>query len=320
VSLSAAYVQPVTVHYATADVNARAGSDYQIASGTLTFAPGEISKTVTVLVTGDRLGEPNEYFLVNLSTPTNATIIDSLAVGTIHDDEPQISTNDVTVTEGNTGTVNATFTVSLSVAYDVAVSVHYATHDGSAIVGSDYIATSGDVTFAAGETCKTITIAVLGDRLGERTETFQVILSAPTNAAIIDNLGIGTILDNEPQISINNVSLSEGNSGTKVMRFTVTLSAAYDQTVTVNFATHDHTANTSDNDYVATSGTLTFPPGVTTRTIDVVIKGDKKKEQDEQFYILLSSASSNAFIADPRGWGTILGDDGPPPSVDGFYF
>jgi hypothetical protein len=77
-----------------------------------------------VLVNGDRLGEPNETFVVNLSAPTNATIADGQGIGAILDDEPRMSINDVTVTEGNTGAVNATFTVSLSVAYDVAVTVH----------------------------------------------------------------------------------------------------------------------------------------------------------------------------------------------------
>src|SRR5262249_21349920 len=103
---------------------------------------------------------------------------------------------------------------------------------------------------------------------------------------------------------------TEGNSGTKAMTFTVTLSAAYDQAVTVQFATHDDTAKTSDNDYVAKSGTLTFAPGETSKTITVLIKGDRRKEADESFYVLLSDASSNALINNAYGWGTILNDDG----------
>ena len=87
------------------------------------------------------------------------------------------------------------------------------------------------------------------------------------------------------------------------MTFTVTLSAAYDQAVTVNYATHDGTATVADNDYVATSGTLTFAPGQTTKTFTVTIKGDKKKEADESFYVLLSGASSNALISTTRTAG-----------------
>jgi len=139
---------------------------------------------------GDRLGEPNETFSVNLSAPTNATIADGQGIGTILDDEPRISINDVMVTEGNTGAVNATFTVSLPVACDVAVTVHYQTANGSATAGSDYAAASGDVIIAAGQTTKTFTVAVLGDRSAEPTENFVVNLSAATNGLIVDSQGV----------------------------------------------------------------------------------------------------------------------------------
>src|SRR5205814_1906232 len=99
---------------------------------------------------------------------------------------PSVGIGDVTVTEGNTGTTTATFTVTLSAAYDAAVTVHWATADGTAAAGSDYTAGSGDVTFAAGQTSKTITVAVLGDRVSESTETFVVNLSGATNAGIAD--------------------------------------------------------------------------------------------------------------------------------------
>jgi|GEM_PF-3417955 len=137
-----------------------------------------------------RSSQPNETFFVNLSAPTNATIADGQGIGTILDDEPRMSINDVTVTEGNTGTVNATFTVSLSVAYDVAVTVHDQTANGSATAGSDYAAASGDVIIAAGQTTKTFTVAVLGDRSAEPTENFVVNLSAATNGLIVDSQGV----------------------------------------------------------------------------------------------------------------------------------
>src|SRR5207253_2370565 len=92
-------------------------------------------------------------------------------------DAPAVSINDVTVTEGNTGSVSATFTLTLSAAYGQPVTVHYATADGSATAGSDYTAASGDVTFAAGQTTQTVTVAVLGDRLPEPTENFTVNLT-----------------------------------------------------------------------------------------------------------------------------------------------
>jgi chitinase len=311
VTLSSAYDAPATVDWATADGTATAGSDYQAASGTLTIPAGQTTGTITVLVNGDRLGEPNETFFVNLSSPTNATIADGQGIGTILDDEPRISINDVTVTEGNTGAVNATFTVSLSVAYDVAVTVHYQTANGSATAGSDYAAASGDVTIAAGQTTKTFTVAVIGDRSAEPTENFVVNLSAATNGLIVDSQGVGTILDDEPRISISDVTKAEGKKNqTTLFTFTVTLSAAYDQAVTMSFRTVDGTAKTSDSDYIAKTGTLTFAPGETTKTITIEVKGDSKKEANETFYLDLFGNSSNSLFTKNRGLGTILDDDG----------
>jgi hypothetical protein len=310
VSLSAPSDQAVSVNYATADDTATAGSDYQAASGRLTIPAGQTTGTITVLVNGDRLPEQNRTFFVNLSSPTNATIAFGQGEGTIVDDDPLITIRDVTVTEGNTGTRDATFTVSLSVACEEAVTVNYATADGTATAGSDYRATSGTLRIPAGQTTGTITVQVNGDRRGEPNETFFVNLSSPTNATLADGQGVGTILDDEPRISISDVTKKEGRRGqTTLFTFTFTLSAAYDQAVTMSYRTVDGTAKTSDQDYVAKTGTLTFAPGETTKTIRIEVKGDNKKEADEMFYLDLSGLSSNALFAKNRGTGTILNDD-----------
>jgi hypothetical protein len=110
---------------------------------------------------------------------------------------PTLAINDVTVTEGNTGSVNALFTVTLSAASTQQVTVDYATANGTATAGIDYTATSGTLTFAAGQTSRTITVPVLGDTVSESTETFVVNLSNPVNATIADGQGQGTILDDD---------------------------------------------------------------------------------------------------------------------------
>jgi hypothetical protein len=225
-------------------------------------------------------------------------------------DSPSVSIRDASVTEGNTGTVNATFTLTLSHASAVAVTVHYATADITALAGSDYTATSGEVIIPAGQTSATVTVAVRGDRLPEPTETFAVSLTAATGATIGDGRGIGTILDNEPRISISDVTKAEGKRNqTTTFTFTVTLSVAYDQAVTVSFRTGDGTATTGDNDYVARTGTITFAPGQTTKTITIEVKGDSKKEANETFYLDLFGNSSNSGFTRKRGVGTILNDD-----------
>src|SRR6185369_14102228 len=172
------------------------------------------------------------------------------------------------------GTVNATFTVTLLYASNVDVTVHYDTADITAAAGSDYTAASGDVLIPACQTSRTFTVAVKGDRLAEPTETFAVNLSAATNATIDDGQGVGAILDNEPRISISDVSKKEGQKNqTTLFTFTVTLSVAYDQPVTMSYRTVNGTATTSDSDYVAKTGTLTFKPGETTKTITIEVKG-----------------------------------------------
>ena len=131
--------------------------------------------------------------------------------------------------EGNSGTTAFVFTVSLSNASCAAITVNFATADGSAtLADSDYQGGAGSVTFAPGTTSQTITVLVNGDTKFEPDETFTVNLSGATNATIADGSGLGTIRndDNQPTISINDVSLLEGNSGTTAFVFTVSLSNA----------------------------------------------------------------------------------------------
>src|SRR5262249_14679074 len=135
--------------------------------GPLPCAPAGTSQPIAVPVPGDRLGENDESFFVNLDSPTVATIGDGQGVGTILDDEPRITIPDMSGTEGNTGATNFVFTVSLSAGYDQTVTVHYSTANGAATAGSDYTTTSGTVTFLAGQTSHTVTVAVTGDRVPE---------------------------------------------------------------------------------------------------------------------------------------------------------
>jgi hypothetical protein len=222
---------------------------------------------------------------------------------------------DVTVAEGNAGTVAATFTVTQPSGSTEVVTVAYSTGNGTATAGGDYQTASGTLTFAVGETEKTITVQVNGDRLAEPDETFVVNLSNPTNATISNGQATGTILDDEPRISITDVAKSEGRKGqTTLFTFMVMLtipgsSLGYDQPVTVSFQTVNGTAKTSDKDYIARTGTLTFAPGETTKTITVQVNGDSKRESNEYFYLDLFGNSSNSWFTKRRGLGTIVNDD-----------
>ncbi len=149
-----------------------------------------------------------------------------------------------------------------------------------------------------------------GDRLAEANETVVVNLRQATIGFISDGQDPGTILDDEPRISISDLTKAEGRKGqTTLFTFTVTLSAAYDQAVTMSFNTVNGTATTGDGDYIAKSGTLTFAPGETTKTITIEVKGDSRREADEYFYLDLFGNSNHSLFAKWHGIGTILNDD-----------
>jgi hypothetical protein len=313
VTLSGDPTGPVTVDYASADRSATtADGDYQSTAGTLTFQPGgPLSQTISVPVQGDRRGEFNETFVVSLSNPSNAVILDGDGLATIIEDEPTVSIGDASVTEGNSGTTALNFTITLSASYDVEVAVSFATQDNSATTaGNDYQAVSGTLTIPAGQITGTITVLVNGDLTDEWDQTFYVNLTSP-DVAIADGQGLGTIVDNDPPptLVIQNASIVEGNSGVAVMYFTVTLSAPSEKVVTVNFATADNSAKHGDGDYVRiSSGSISFAPGETSKTIGVTVNGDSRKEKDEKFFVNLFGAS-NASILDGQAIGTIRNDD-----------
>ena len=225
---------------------------------------------------------------------------------------PSISIEDVVVSEGNSGIRTATFMVTLSAATAQTVTVAYATGNGTATGGSDYISASGTLTFAPGTTTRPISVTINGDTLDEANETFFVNLSSPTNATLSDAQGAGAIEDDDPppSLSINDVTATEGNTGSTNATFTVTLSTASGQQVTVAYETADGTA-TAGLDYTASAGTLTFAPGATTQSIAVSVSGDALDEPNEVFFLNLGSPV-NALVGDGHGTGTIADDDPLP--------
>src|SRR5207248_1546618 len=155
--------------------SAVAPADYQARTGTLTFAPGVTSQTITVAVLGDSAVESTEQFSVTLSGAVNATLDNGSAVGRILDNDTRtLSIDDVTVVEGDSGTMNAVFTVTLSAAALAPVTVNFTTSDSSAIGPGDYSPQTGHLTFDPGATTRTITVVVPGDATVESDETFAL--------------------------------------------------------------------------------------------------------------------------------------------------
>lgn len=317
VTLSPASSQTVTVNYVTVAGTATANNDYTTTSGQLTFTPSQTTRTILVPINGDTNDESDETFTVNLSSASNADIIDGTATGTIVDDDGlgSLTIADQTVTEGDSGTTIASFTVTLSPAAASTVTVNYATANGTASAGSDYGAASDQLTFTPGQTTQTIQVAVNGDNTDEGTsENFLVNLSNASGANIADGQATGTITDDETAV----ISLSfgpqveEGDSGSKTAAFTVTLSHAASFPITVDYATEDGFGDTgadAGSDYEATSGTLTFNPGTASLPINVTIYGDTVNEPDERFAMRISNGSPSPLLATVAN-GDILNDDG----------
>jgi predicted extracellular nuclease len=229
---------------------------------------------------------------------------------------PALSINDVSVTEGNSGTTTATFTVSLSAPAGAGgVGFDVASADGSATVAdNDYVAVSlTGQAIAAGASSASVSVTVNGDTAVEANETFFLNVSNVSGATVADAQGLGTISNDDaaasPDLTISDVSVFEGNAGTSNARFTVSLATpAPAGGVSFEIATADGTA-TAGSDYAARALTAqTIAAGVSSADFDVVINGDSNFEADETFTVAVSNVTG-ATVVDGSATGTIRNDD-----------
>ncbi len=316
VSLSQPRSVAVSVKYATANGTAVAPTDYTAKAATaLSFSAGQTSKAVTIPVRGDVVGESDETFSVVLSAAQNITIGDGVGAGTITDNDPatpHVSVGDISMTEGNSAK-NAVFTVSLTNAAKSSVSVKYATANGTAMAPSDFTAKAPtQLSFSAGQTSKTVAIALKPDAFGEDDETFSLVLSAPVGVVIDDGQATATIVNDDdpaPEVSVGDVSIVEGASLSKNVVFTVQLSAPAQGAVSLKYKTVNGSA-VAPGDYTAKAPTaLSFQKGQTSKSVTVSVKGDKVDEPDETFHLVVSDPSAGLVIGDGTATGTIVDDD-----------
>jgi glucose/arabinose dehydrogenase len=277
----------------------------RIRAGTET-APGVWSSAQLIdtplAIAGFGEDEAGELYVASLGSTTGAVNRIVAAPGVL-------SINDVSVPEGDAGSSNAFLTVSLSSPVAQAVTVQFATANGTATAGSDYVSTSGTLTFAPSTTTATVTVSVTGDLVDEDNETFLVNLANPTNAILGDGHGVGTITDDDPLPALSVAGCTADEGGTAPCTFELTLAPASGRTVTAAFATADGSAQ-AGTDYTATSGTITFPAGATSRSVAVSLVGDTLPESDETFTLALSS------LVNATGGGSATGtitDDDPRP-------
>jgi len=298
---------------------ANAPSDYTPATNVfITIPDGEVSETFNIPIVEDANVEHDEVFTVQLSSaPGNATITDDVAIGTIeNNDVYDITINDDAASEGNL----LEFTVSLDqlVITGDSVTVDYTTQNVTTD-GSDYTAASGTLTFIAGEDAKILTIVTTEDTIVERNESFEVVLSNPTQATrgtptLGDDTGVGTITnDDNYEISIQDIAGAEGS--TLNFDFGLNSPVLAGDSLTFTVQTADGSATVANSDYTPVSviGTTLNGPfasaswGVNTTT-------DTTVERDETFSLTISAASSglpetDVVILDDTGIGTIQNND-----------
>ncbi|MDB5350863.1 MAG: retention module-containing protein [Planctomycetota bacterium] len=419
-TLAYASVRPVSVSFATSDATATSPADYTSTSGTLRFAPGETSKTISVPVSGHAAYKPTEMLRLNLSGALNGLLVTRSATGTIQvpgaaptvslsldrptfdenggsatitatlsaatgvpttvdlgfsgtaisgtnftadansilipagaisasltlkgqDDDairgplvatvsisavsgatptgtqvvsatetdtttrPEVSLNSVT---GNDISATFSFVVTLSKPLKNAVSVDYATKDGSAIHGLDYRGTSGTLSFSAGQTQKVVQVAILNDPAFKLEKAFSLTLSNPTFATVLGGAGIGTIVNTAkpPIVSVEDFSKVEGKRGPSPALVTIRLSAPSELPVTLVVETQDGSAK-AGKDYLPLRSTITFLPGETVKTLAISVLGNAKKQHDRTFFVSIV-ASTGATVARGQATGTIVDDDG----------
>ncbi len=276
--------------------------------GALDFSIGTLAggATATIILSGtaDQAG-----MLTNRATIARADggiITRNSATAVTPVIPPSLSIQDVSLFDGDSGTTNALFNVTLSCPAAQTATVQYATMNLTAIAGADYFSTNGTLTFAPGATNQTIAVRVIGSPLNKPDNTFAVNLLDPTNVIVARSQGIGTILNDYPlpYLSVSDATVVKPDAGTTNAVFNVSLTPPSGQSVAVGFETADGTA-LGDLDYVPVSTDLIFAPGQTNLTVTVVVTNHASAKPSQFFYATLYSAS-NAKIDRNTGAGTIV--------------
>lgn len=240
-------------------------------------------------------------------TVTGARLDLGAAVGL--DPSLLLRVSDAEVFEGDTGSTELLFRVTLSGPSSEPVTVDYATRERVATPGVEYLATAGTLTFAPGQTEQVVRVTVLGDTVEEWGENLGLSLSNPAGALVSVGDAVGRIIDDEvSRVSINNLEVLEGNRGKTARSLTISLSKPCPGAVEVAWHTLDG-SSWAGSDYASASGTVRFRPGQTAATISVSTLGDTLPEMDECLHVALTIVSGQVHMLDGFGTIRLLNDD-----------
>ena len=331
--LSAPSPRPIRVAYATRDVTAKAGDDYEAASGELTFAPGETEQRVVVHIACDLIVEDDDRFELVLSDAENVKLRTLAATATIRNDDQaflaiapvgRVVEGGGAKGRGQPASAQAKFEVSLSAVSHRTVTAGFLTRNGTAQAGRDYLARSGELFFPPGAQSREVFVTVLDDAVAEADETFALELVEPENAELAPDraTAVATIVDDDSQAQAAATALAEpalSVADAKAMEaageivFDITLTPAAAVPVAVAYETEDGSAR-AGRDYLRRQGELAFAPGQRHHTLRVPVQQDATPEADETFRLLLR-APVNAGVTRARATGTIVDDDAAQLSV-----
>ena len=299
VSLSNPVSEYVTFSWSTADGTAAGGDDYTAQTATsVTFTPGQTSKTLSIATTSDSTVEPPETFSVSITAPnlpTGVSLALAQATVTITNDDSASVTLAATALSITEGTA-ANLTVSLSNPVSENVTFSWSTADGTADAGDDYTAQpSTTVSIPAGQTAATLSVPTRDDTAVEQRETFTVTIAAPSLPTGV-SLGIAlttvTITDNDTAVatlalSVSALTVTEGAT----VNLSVSLSRSLLETATFQWSTADGTA-TAGRDYTGQTATaVSFEPGETAKTLSVATTSDAALEPDETFTVSIAATA-----------------------------
>jgi len=319
-----------TVDYAVSGGDNLNGTDFtgeSLPSGTVSFADGEASKTLTIQVSGDTTLESDEDFTVTLSNPSKG-ILDSNATSaettiSTDDDQVAIAADQTTVAESHTGTTNLTFTITRTDSTTTQSTVDYTVSGMDADDFADGTDLTGTVSFEVGDTSKTITLPLKGDTEIESDETVTITLSDSSTGTTIETASATTDVTNDDaglSISTLLADKDETNTGSSEFTFTVTRSGFINQSNTVEYrvtGTGDDATDSSDfsssdtlgDNSGSPSGTVSFSANDTSETITINVSGDSSFEADEDFTVTLSNPSTGAIVTSATASGQIDNDD-----------
>ena len=256
----------ITVQYSTSDGTASAGADYAATTGTVTFGANETFKQITVPIINDSLDEVDpETINLTVSGVSGGASLGNLltSVLNIRDDDPLPATNidSITVVEGNTSNSVAIVPVHLQVPSGRVVTVNYQTVSGTATSPDDFLPASGTITFAPGETFKNVSVTIVGDRVIEPNETFNVVLSAPINTSLANSSAVVSISNDDASVTVGGRVLTSDGAGLKNAAVTMADSLGVRRTALTNsfgFFSFDSVAAGESYTITATSKRFRF--------------------------------------------------------------